>query len=242
MLNLWRFLSKYNTIFLFSIYFIISIILLVQNNDFQRSSTYNSSNQIIGSIYQKVNAIDKFLTLNEVNDSLVNENVSLRNQLKSNLLNDSIINKKVIDTLNKVKYEYIVGEVVNKSITSRNNYITIDRGSKQGIKKGMGVIGPNGVVGIVWNVSENFTTIQSVLHSDTKITASIEGTSYFGPLIWTGNDPKIVTLTDIPNQFSLKKNQKVVTSGLGVIFPKGILIGTIEQAGVKGNGSFLGHQ
>ena len=106
MLNLWRFLSKYNSFILFLFYFIISFYLLVQNNDFQRSSTFNSSNQVIGSIYEKVNALDKFLTLNEVNDSLVNENVSLRNQLKSNLLNDSIISKKVIDTLNKVKYEY----------------------------------------------------------------------------------------------------------------------------------------
>ena len=186
-----------------------------------------------------MNAIDRFLSLTEVNDSLARENVSLRNQLKSNLLNDSVVTRKVVDTINKVKYEYIIGEVVNKSITSRNNYITINRGSKHGIKKGMGVIGPNGVVGIVWNVSENFATIQSILHSDTRITASIEGTPYFGPLIWTGKDPRVVTLTDIPNQFSLKKNQKVVTSGLGIIFPKGILIGTVEQSGVKESGSFL---
>ena len=239
MLNLWRFLSRYNIVFLFLIYFVLSIILLVQNNDFQRSSTYNSSNQLIGTIYERVNAIDKFLSLTEVNDSLARENVLLRNQLKANFLEDSITTKQITDTIHKVKYEYIVGEVVNKSITSRNNYLTINKGSKQGIKKGMGVIGPNGVVGIVWNVSENFTTIQSILHSDTRITASIEGTPYFGPLIWTGENPRIVTLTDIPNQFNLKKNQKVITSGLGVIFPKGILIGTVEQAGLKGTGSFL---
>jgi rod shape-determining protein MreC len=239
MLNIWRFLSRYNIVFLFLIYFIFSVVLLIQNNDFQRSSTYNSSNQLIGSIYERVNAVDKFLSLTEVNDSLARENVRLRNQLKSNYLEDSLISKQVTDTIHKIKYEYIIGEVVNKSITSRNNYLTINKGSKQGIKKGMGVIGPNGVVGIVWNVSENFTTIQSILHSDTRITASIEGTPYFGPLVWTGKDSRIVTLTDIPNQFSLKKNQKVITSGLGVIFPKGILIGTVEQAGLKGTGSFL---
>jgi rod shape-determining protein MreC len=132
-----------------------------------------------------------------------------------------------------------LAEVVNKSITSRNNYITINRGSKEGIKKGMGVIGPSGVVGIVWNVSENFASIQSVLHEDTRITSSIEGTPYFGPLIWEGKDPSIVTLTDIPNQLNLKPKAKVITSGLGVIFPKGILIGTVLKAGVKGGGSFL---
>nr|MBC7614068.1 rod shape-determining protein MreC [Pseudopedobacter sp.] len=239
MINLWRFISRFNAFFLLIIYFSISLIMLIKNNDFQRASTFNTSNQIIGSIYSKVNDINKYLRLSIVNDSLAQENLALHNQLKSSFFDDSLVIKKVNDTINRIQYEYIVAEVVNKSITSRNNYITINRGAKQGIKKGMGVIGPNGVVGIVWNVSENFSSIQSILHEDTKITSSIEGTPYFGPLIWDGDDPNIVTLTDIPNQLNLKKNARVVTSGYGVIFPKGILIGKVLKSGVKGGGSFL---
>ncbi|MBD3750029.1 MAG: rod shape-determining protein MreC [Sphingobacteriales bacterium] len=239
MLNLWRFISRFNAFFLLIIYLSISIILLVRNNDFQRASTFNTSNQIIGAIYQRVNGIEKYLHLSAVNDSLAKENASLRNQLKSSFYNDSVTSKKIIDTVNHVQYEYMVAEVVNKSITARNNYITINRGAKQGIKKGMGVIGPDGVVGIVWNVSENFASIQSILHEDTRITSSIEGTPYFGPLVWNGKDPNMVTLTDIPNQLQLKKNAKVVTSGYGVIFPKGILIGHVLKSGIKGGGSFL---
>ena len=239
MINLWRFISRFNAFFLLIIYFSISLIMLIKNNDFQRASTFNTSNQIIGSIYSKVNDINKYLHLSIVNDSLAQENLALHNQLKSSFFDDSLVIKKVNDTINRIQYEYIIGEVVNKSITSRNNYITINRGAKQGIKKGMGVIGPNGVVGIVWNVSENFASIQSILHEDTKITSSIEGTPYFGPLIWDGDDPNIVTLTDIPNQLNLKKNARVVTSGLGVIFPPDILIGKVLKSGVKGGGSFL---
>jgi len=239
MLNLWRFISRFNAFFFLVIYLVISITLLIKNNDFQKASVYNSSNEIIGGIYQKVNIVNKYLNLNLVNDSLAKENILLHNQLKSSFLDDSMVNKIVADTINKVKYEYILAEVVNKSITSRNNYITINRGSKAGINKGMGVIGPNGIVGIVWNVSENFSSIQSILHEDTRITSSIEGTPYFGPLIWEGKDPNYVTLTDIPNQLNLKPKARVVTSGLGVIFPKGILIGTVNKAGVKGGGSFL---
>jgi len=239
MLNLWRFISKYNALFLFIGYFTISIILLIRNNDFERASTFNSSNQFIGSIYQRVNNINKYLHLSVVNEQLAKENLALRNQLKSTFFDDSVVSKIVTDTLHRTQYEYIIGEVINKSITSRNNYITINRGAKQGIKKGMGVIGPDGVVGIVWNVNDDFASIQSILHEDTRITASIEGTPYFGPLVWQGDDPGIVTLTDIPNQLNLKQKAKVVTSGLGVIFPKGILIGTVLKAGVKGEGSFL---
>ena len=239
MLNLWRFIARYNAFFLFIIYLTISIIFLLKNNDFQRASTLNTSNQIIGSIYEKVNFINKYLHLSVANDSLVKENIALRNQLKSSSFDDSLVTKIVTDTVNRVQYEYIIGEVVNKSITSRNNYITINRGAKHGIKKGMGVIGSSGVVGIVWNVSEDYSSIQSILHEDTRITSSIEGTPYFGPLIWQGKNPFIVTLTDIPNQFSLKPKARVVTSGLGVIFPKGILVGTVLKSGVKGGGSFL---
>lgn len=239
MLNLWRFISRFNAFFLLIIYLTISIILLIRNNDFQRASTFNTSNQIVGNIYQNVNTVNKYLNLKLVNDSLANENLMLRQKLKSSYLDDSLITATVTDTIHKVKYEYILAEVVNKSITSRNNYITINRGSKQGIKKGMGVISTNGVVGIVWNVSENFSSIQSILHEDTRITSSIENTPYFGPLIWEGKDPNLVTLTDIPNQLNLKPNARVITSGLGVIFPKGILIGNVVKSGVKGGGSFL---
>ena len=239
MLNLWRFVSKYSPFFFLIIYLTISFILLIRNNDFQRASTFNTSNQVIGSIYQEVNLINKYLALNLVNDSLAQENIRLRNQLKSSFLDDSVVTDVVTDTINRVKYEYILAEVINKSIKARNNYITINRGSRQGIKKGMGVIGASGVVGIVWNVSENFASIQSILHEDTRITSSIEGTPYFGPLIWEGKNPAVVTLTDIPNQLNLKPNAKVITSGLGVIFPKGITIGNVIKAGVKGGGSFL---
>lgn len=239
MLNLWRFIARYNAFFLFVIYFVISIIFLLKNNDYQRASTLNSSNKVVGSIYEKVNIINKYLHLSVANDRLAKENIALRNQLKSSSFDDSLVNKTVNDTINRVQYEYILAEVVNKSITSRNNYITINRGIKHGIKKGMGVIGSSGVVGIVWNVSDDFSSIQSVLHEDTRITSSIEGTPYFGPLVWQGKDPFIVTLTDIPNQFSLKPKARVITSGLSVIFPKGILVGTVLKSGVKGGGSFL---
>ncbi|RKD13755.1 rod shape-determining protein MreC [Pelobium manganitolerans] len=239
MLNLWRFISRYNAFFFLIIYLTIALVLLIRNNDFQRASTFNTSNQIVGSVYQEVNSINKYLNLALVNDSLANENRRLHAMLKTSFMDDSLVTNTVTDTIHKVKYEYILAEVVNKSINSRNNYITINRGSKQGIKKGMGVIGPSGVVGIVWNVSENFASIQSVLHEDTRITSSIEGTPYFGPLVWNGKDPRIVTLTDIPNQLNLKPKTRVVTSGLGVIFPKGILIGTVLKSGVKGGGSFL---
>lgn len=239
MRNLWRFINNYNAFFLFVIFFVASIILLVRNNDFQRASTLNSSNEIIGNIYNQVNQITKYLHLEIVNDSLAKENARLRNMLPSSFFNDSLKTKLVKDSVHRTQYEYIEAEVINKTITARNNYLTINKGALHGLKKGMGVIGPSGLVGIIWNVSNDFASIQSILHEDTRITSSIEGTPYFGPLIWDGKDANHVTLTDIPNQLNIKPGMKVVTSGLGVIFPKGVLIGSIAKSGVKGGGNFL---
>ncbi|ADY50632.1 Rod shape-determining protein MreC [Pseudopedobacter saltans DSM 12145] len=239
MRNLWRFISNYNAFFLFVIFFTTSIILLVRNNDFQRASTLNSSNQIIGNIYNQVSGVTKYLHLDVVNDSLAKENARLRNMLPSSFFSDSLKTQLIKDTVHRVQYEYLEAQVINKTITSRNNYLTINKGSLHGIKKGMGVIGPSGVVGIVWNVSKDFASIQSVLHEDTRISSLIEGTPYFGPLMWNGKDPNVVTLSDIPNQLHIKKGMKVVTSGLGRIFPKGIIVGTVIASGVKGGGNFL---
>lgn len=238
MRNLWIFISKYNAFFLLIIFLVISFILLVNNNSYQRASIWNSSNQMVGQAYERMNYLTNYLSLNRTNDSLAAENARLKNQLKSSYFNDSIARGTVNDTLTKQQYTYIVAKVVNNSIHQKNNYMTINRGSRHGIRKGMGVLSANGVAGIVLNVSQNFSTIQSLLHSDTRISASVNGN--IGSLVWgEGNfDPRLAILKDIPNHIIVKKGQKVVTSGYS-LFPSGIEIGRVTRTGIKGGDSFL---
>ncbi len=242
MRNIWRFLNKYNAIFFFIIFFAISLYLLIRNNNYQRASTLNSSNQIIGTLYERSNEISSYLTLGAVNDSLARENARLKNSLKSAFFEDSVKTGQVKDSLDSVRtiqYNYIVAKVVNKSVNNRNNYLTINRGSRQGITKGMGVVSPSGVVGIVRNVSENFSSVQSILHQESQINSMIEGSKYFGPLRWDGSSSSYANLADIPNNFKVKKKSRITTSGLGTIFPQGIPVGNVESASIKNGGSFL---
>ena len=104
----------------------------------------------------------------------------------------------------------------------------------------MGVICPTGIVGIILNVSEHYSTVQSLLHSDTRISASIAETNVFGSLVWGEDnyDPQIAKLNDIPNNIKVKKGQHVVTSGFS-LFPHGIPIGRVVAAGINGGQSFL---
>jgi len=240
MRNLWIFINRYSTFFLFILFFGGSVILVIRNNTYQRANAINSSSQIIGSIYQRIDYFTGYLKLNETNLALARENAALRALLKNSNYDNKVISSIARDSTQQPEYSYIQARVINNSINQKNNYITVNRGSRHGIKKGMGVISSRGVVGIVLNVSENFSTIQSLLHSDTKISASLAKSQAFGSLIWgpQSYDPTKVLLRDIPNHVKVEKNEQVITSGFS-LFPPGIVIGTVLETGLSSGSSFL---
>ena len=228
MRNLWLFISKYNAFFLLIIFFTISLILLIKNNSFQRASVWNSSNQVVAQSYEKVNEISSYLRLGKTNDSLAAENARLRNQLATSFTSDSIKQGTVRDTTLKQQYTYTFATVINNSVHQKNNYLTINRGSKHGISKGMGVTSAKGIVGIVLNVNENFSTIRSLLHSETKVSANVNGS--IGSIVWgEGNyDPRFAYLKDIQSHLNIKKGNRVVTSEFSM-FPQGTAIGYVAE-------------
>lgn len=239
MRNLWIFISKYNNFFLFILFFSTSVALIVKNNSFQRASALNSSNTLIGGVYQKIDNFTQYLNLKQTNKSLSEENAYLRSRLKSSLYSKLVEQDSVLDSLGETQYTYIVARVINNSIHQKNNYLTINRGSEEGISKGMGVISSHGIVGIVLNVSPHFATVQSLLHADTRVSASLANSKAFGSLVWgTENfDSRKAILKDIPNHVKVQAGEEVVTSGFS-LFPSGISIGRVIGVGKSGD-SFL---
>ncbi len=229
MRNLWVFISKYNAFFFFIIFFVTSVSLIIRNNSYQRAEVINSSNRITGTIYSKANKIESYLSLTQVNDSLAAENAYLRGMLRESKFDDSLVQKTVHDTLSRQEYAYIVAKVVNNSINQKNNYLTINRGKKHGIAPGMGVIGHTGIVGIVKHVSDNYATVRSLLHNETRVSASIKENNAFGSLRWGDKARNIRTalLRDIPNHITVKLGQHVVTSSYSTVFPPGLPIGRV---------------
>jgi len=239
MRNLWIFISKYNNFFLFILFFSISFALIVKNNRFQRASALNSSNAVIGSIYQQIDDFSQYLDLKQTNRNLAEENAYLRSQLKSSKYMRLVEQDSVLDSLGETQYTYTVARVISNSVHQKNNYLTINRGLEEGIEKGAGVISSHGIVGIVLNVSKHFATIQSLLHADTRVSASLANSNAFGSLVWgTENyDSQKVLLKDIPNHVKVKSGELVITSGYS-LFPPGIIIGKVIQV-TKSGDSFL---
>jgi rod shape-determining protein MreC len=237
MRNLLIFIRQYNAFFLFIIFELVSLLLLVNNNSFQKATYISSSNEITGSIYEKMSQFSGYLTLGKVNDSLAAENARLRGRLKSSFYVDTLAKHLVNDTVYKQQYSYIVAKVINNSTNRRNNYITINRGTKDGVTKDMGVICANGVVGTVVNTTDHLANVQSVLHKSALVSAMLTDTKSVCSFRW-GDDMNIHQgiLFDVTNNFKLRVGEDVVTSGYSSFFPIGIAIGKVNSIN-KGEGT-----
>ncbi|AMQ00324.1 Rod shape-determining protein MreC [Pedobacter cryoconitis] len=241
MRNLWIFINRYNAFFLFVIFFTIGIILTVQNNAYQRSVTLNSTNEVVGHAYDRLNVFKKYMNLGTVNDSLAVENARLHTALLALKNIDSAKNTLVKDTATHVQYTYLAARVIKNSVTLRNNVITINKGALDGIESGMAVISAGkGVVGIIRDVSPHLATIESLLNKDAKISVSIKSTKALGSLVWgdRNSDYRTAFIKDVPNHFKVKLKDTVITSGFGS-FPPGIQVGTISNRGISTGDNFL---
>jgi rod shape-determining protein MreC len=239
MRNLLIFITKYNAFFLFIIFEVSALLIYIKYNSFQKATFINSSTSVTGNLYARISEFKSYLSLKDNNDSLARENARLRNQLKSSLYADTLNKHKVSDTVYKQQYEYIVARVINNSTNRANNYLTINKGSKQGITKGIGVICNSGLVGKVVFVSDHFSVIQSLLHKDSQFSAMLATNKEIGSIQWSDEfNPHKGLLRDVSNNAVPKVGEKVVTSGYS-LFPVGIPIGTISSLKTKGGGVAL---
>jgi rod shape-determining protein MreC len=229
MRNLILFIWKYNFFFTFLLLEILCFSLVVNNNYYHRASFINSSNSIAANILRTSKNVKDYFALKEQNEILARENAILRTHSLvsfSESINDTYV---VNDTVFRQNFTYTSCKVVNNSVNRRNNYLTLNKGYMDGIKSDMAVITSNGVVGVVKDISANFCTVMSLLHSKTVISCKIKKNDFFGPLNWDGKDFRYALLNDIPTHASLKKGDTITTSSYSLLFPENIMIGTIES-------------
>ena len=241
MRNLWIFVSRYNAFFFFIIFFAVGLILCIKNNAYQKSITLNSTNAVVGNAYARLNVLKRYLNLGQVNDSLALENAKLKTEL-INLANiDSTKSIKVNDSINQQQYTLLSAKVIKNSVSQRNNFITINKGSNDGILRDMAVISPDkGVVGFVLDVSPSFSTIRSLLNKETLISVIIKKNGAFGSLVWgDGNfDLRKAYVKEIPNHYKINLKDTIVTSGAGG-FPKGIMVGKVSKTQITTGDNFM---
>ena len=238
MRSLFLFLWRYNFFILFLVMETFCFYLIIRNSNFHHASYVNSTNAAAAKINVGVSAVTEYINLSKANEALSRQNAAMHTLMPGSFYIDSVLKQLVVDTVHRQQYTFVTAKVINNSVNRRNNYLTLDKGGLQNIHPEMGVVCAEGIVGIVKDTSRHFSSVLSLLHKDTRISARIKKSGYVGSLVWNGFDFRHALLKDIALHVKLTKGDTVVTSSFSSIFPEGILIGTVEDFEAKEGDNF----
>ena len=223
MRDLFNFIAKNVHWLLFLLLLFLSITLLIKNNQFQRSKYLSATREFAGNIYTASNFFQSYMNLKSTNEDLTKKIAELETEVFTyrktlNQIHDSAI-----------IYQFIPAQVVNKSASKLENYITLNKGSNDGVEQGMGVVSANGIVGVVMTTSSHFSIVIPVLNPKFRLNCKLKS-NYSSPLVWDGKDAQYASLPEIPRHAVFEIGDTVVTSGYSAIFPPGIPVGSIKSA------------
>ena len=236
MRNLLDFLYKYHHWLIFLILEVVSVVMLFQYNSYQNSVWFSTASAMAGKVYELESKMTAYLSMAKENEELTMRNIYQERQLDQLRRLYAEATKDTTDMERKgleflSQYQLIPAKVVENSIHKLENLITIDKGRKDGVEPDMGVACGNGVVGVVYLVSDHYSVVISALNAaSSRISCAIRGRGYFGYLHWYGGDPSVAYVEDVPRHAKFKLGEWMVTSGFSSIFPSGVQVGKIEQA------------
>jgi rod shape-determining protein MreC len=227
MRNLLRLIIRYHNIILFIILEVIAFMMLARFSSYQRARIFRLKHALIGNIEERYENISAYFSLARENKSLAEENIHLYNSLPASYFNP--LSSGLTDTSSDRRYVFMGARVINNSTNKQYNFIILDQGSRHGVEPNMAVICSDGLVGMVKETTENFSSVISLLNREFHPNAMIKRNGYFGYIDWPGRHYKRVILKEIPLHADVRIGDTIITSGYSSIFPKGILIGTVEK-------------
>ena len=234
MKSLFIFLYKFRAFITLVLLETICGFLIVQNSQYHRALFFNSSNATIGNILSISSNVTQYFQLRKINEQLASENAALKNELHEF---ESRPDSLQYDSIRG--FNFIYARVVNNSVDLRNNLITINIGAVNGVKEDMGVISNGNVVGKTRYVSENYSIVTSLLHTESMIPAMIKGKVNIATAQWDGTDPYFIDLLFVPRHYEVNVGDSIMTSGYGGIFPKDIQLGTISEVNLSEDAPFF---
>ncbi|QZT36583.1 rod shape-determining protein MreC [Halosquirtibacter xylanolyticus] len=259
MKNLLKFLVKYHFGFMFLFLELIALLMMVQFNNYHQVSFFNSSNFITGTLFSMVDDVKEYGYLSKENQRLVNENARLKEVVlqfqatKSVAYGDSVVVdslKQEMDSVSAVSDRLVNGldstlvytmnnaKVINNCVSTNFNYLTLDKGSKDGLKVDQGVMNDQGIVGVITSVSKHYAVAISLLNKHFKLSSKVKKNDYYGSLSWDGESYRHAQLNEIPFHVDIQVGDTIVTSGYSSIFPEGIPVGVVSTFEKKGGSNF----
>ncbi len=237
--RLFYFFYQYRAFFIFLALEFFAAWLIVQNNQYQSTKFFNSSNSLVANVVGTTHGVKEYFSLRRINAELATENASLRTQLErrnQSLYSLDVREIKDPDIINR--FDYVSAKVVNNSVERFRNFITINKGEKDGLAPGMAVISTAGAVGKVKSVSDHYAVLISLLNTDEYTSVVIKRTNNIGSVNWDGREPMYSNLNFIPRHANPSVGDSIVTSGYNAVFPEGILVGVIRNVNLGPEAQF----
>lgn len=242
--ELFAFFVRQSKWFVFAILMAISLTLLFHNDPYRQHVYLTSAGRLASSAYKGANNVTSYFNLQEINEDLNRQNAARQAEIVS--LNEKVqtlqeqgyTDTLVIDSGVK-PFDFIVAHVINNSIVHSHNYLTINKGSNDGIRPELGVVDRNGVVGIVSNVGPSASRVISLLNPNLKLSCKIKRSDYFGSLIWDGVSPDEAVLEELPRHTVYKTGDTIVTNGFSDVFPPGLPVGVVIDTDADHNQNFF---
>jgi len=219
---------------------VLSLWFFYSYNNYPNAIFFNTSNYYAAKALGTSNSIREYSNLRDVNTELASENSRLNAtiaKLQAQQLDKSIVNYKA-DSNVASRFKFVVAKVLGLTTTQFNNYITIDKGSADGLAPGMGVMSSTGIVGKIKSCNEHFSVVISILHSEYSVSAKLKSNNEIGSVKWKGVNPDIVEMTEVSRYKTVKIKDTIVTSDFNYVFPPNIIIGYVKKVGVKPDQTF----
>jgi len=238
MQNLLIFLSRNGVLLLFILLELICLQIIVRYNKSQREIFLNSSSILSGWVYNNTDKVLSFWNLQKEVDSLSIENARMRTMLDKALYEFDLRKDTIFDSIYRQEYRYIPARVINNSVNLPDNKLTINKGRKDGVQPGMGLITGQGIIGIIVNTSNHFAQALSLLNSQIRVSATHKNSGQFGTLMWENSNISKISLKDVPKFANVNHGDTIITNRYSTIFPEGIPIGIIDTFWIESGTSF----
>lgn len=214
---------------------VMCVVLLFSYNSYQCSVYLSTANAVSARLLRGQDKVTSYFGLAEKNSALVEQNALLQERIlalesmSTQHLLDSLSKEEALQRVHRTGYRITPAQVVDKSINKTDNYITLDRGTADGVEPDMGVMGVDGIVGVVYKCTEHYSLVMPLLNSKSRVSCKVYGSGDIGYLQWTGGDSRYAMLHDLPRYADVAVGDTIVTSGNSSFFPEGLMVGIVNE-------------
>lgn len=243
--SIFQFLYKHLHWLVFVVLEIVCFVLLFSFNGFQGSIYLSTANAVSARLMVGKSRVASYFALDQTNEALAMQNAILQQrvteleQMLEQFCLDSLSEAEAIDKVRRMGFRISPVRIVDNSINKTDNFITIDKGSADGLVPDMGVIDCAGTLGVVYKCSQHYSLVMPLLNSKSSLSCKVLGGDSFGFLKWEGGDARYAMLYDLPRYAEVQIGDTIVTSGHSVSFPEGIMVGRVAEMFPSSDGLYV---